>query len=294
VPLRSRRGRHRRQRKIVPMPTAVGTLAIVAAASGALTLSHSTGLALASEGAVAPVPALDEALSGLGSGLGMSVSASGSSGAAMAGGAATTLGASGGPMSVSRVVSPVAEVSLAEAELAAAAERDRVRAVLAARKAAAERAARAQKRAEAAAAKAAAARAQRLARAYSVPTEDFRITAGFGSAGRMWSNLHTGLDFAAPNGTPVYAVQSGTIAEAGYAGAYGNRIVLRADDGTVTWYCHLSAITVSSGRVTSGQRIGAVGATGNVTGSHLHFEVRPGGGDPVDPMSWLRAKGVGL
>ncbi|MDX6328005.1 MAG: hypothetical protein QOI83_388, partial [Streptomycetaceae bacterium] len=56
--------------------------------------------------------------------------------------------------------------------------------------------------------------------------------------------------------------------------------------------CHQSSMIVTSGKVTTGQTIGRVGATGNVTGPHLHLEVRPGGGAPIDPMPWLRAKGL--
>ncbi len=63
-------------------------------------------------------------------------------------------------------------------------------------------------------------------------------------------------------------------------------------DGTEIWYCHLSAITTASGSVTPGTVLGKVGATGNVTGPHLHLEVRPGGTAPIDPLPWLQAHGV--
>ena len=103
-------------------------------------------------------------------------------------------------------------------------------------------------------------------------------------AGGLWSSNHTGLDFAAPTGTPIFAVANGVITETGYAGAYGNQTVETLDDGTEIWYCHQSAIGVNVGR--PGHRWPAdrrVGSTGNTTGPHLHLEVRPGGGDPVDP-----------
>ncbi len=126
-----------------------------------------------------------------------------------------------------------------------------------------------------------------------LPTTGYRLTARFGQAGGRWVNNHTGLDFAAPTGTPIVAVAGGTITGVGWAGAYGNRTVETLEDGTELWYCHQSAIQVKPGQeVTSGQRIGLVGATGNVTGPHLHLEVRPGGGDPVDPYQALVHHGL--
>ncbi|WP_240667359.1 M23 family metallopeptidase [Streptomyces luteoverticillatus] len=127
---------------------------------------------------------------------------------------------------------------------------------------------------------------------FTLPVASYTLTAGFGQAGNMWSANHTGEDFAAPTGTPVKAVGGGTVTQAGWAGAYGYRVVLTLDDGTEVWYCHLSSMVVTSGKVGTGTVIGRVGATGNVTGPHLHLEVRPGGGAPVDPLSWLRGRGL--
>ena len=119
--------------------------------------------------------------------------------------------------------------------------------------------------------------------------------SGFGQSDSLWSQLHTGQDFTAPTGTPVAAVGSGTITSAGWAGAYGYRVVETLADGTEVWYCHLSVIGVGSGEVTAGQLIGRVGATGsNVNAPHLHLEVRPGGGEPVDPAAWLGQHGLAL
>ena len=113
----------------------------------------------------------------------------------------------------------------------------------------------------------------------------YRISAGFGMAGSLWSSNHTGLDMSAPSGTPILAVANGVITETGYDGSYGNKTVQRLEDGTEIWYCHQTSFAVSPGdTVTGGQNIGSVGSTGNSTGPHLHVEVRPGGGDPVDPM----------
>jgi murein DD-endopeptidase MepM/ murein hydrolase activator NlpD len=131
-------------------------------------------------------------------------------------------------------------------------------------------------------------------RDWVLPVKKFRITAGFGSGGRLWSSSHTGTDFAAPSGTPVMAVGAGEIVKAGSAGAYGNRIIIRHEDGTETWYCHLSRIAQRSGSVGAGEVIGNVGSTGNSTGPHLHLEVRPDGGDPVNPRTWLRSHGLSV
>ncbi|MEV0281734.1 M23 family metallopeptidase [Streptomyces sp. NPDC050610] len=128
--------------------------------------------------------------------------------------------------------------------------------------------------------------------AYTLPVGSYTLTAGFGQSGDMWSANHTGQDFAAPTGTPIKAVHGGTITQAGWAGSYGYRTVLTLDDGTELWFCHQSSIAVNSGKVQAGDVIGRVGATGNVTGPHLHLEVRPGGGTPVDPMAWLREHGM--
>ena len=121
----------------------------------------------------------------------------------------------------------------------------------------------------------------------------YHLTAGFGSCSGLWSHCHTGLDFAAPTGTPIHAVASGTITETSWAGAYGNRTVETLSDGTELWYAHQSAFGVTKGqKVRAGQVIGKVGATGNVTGPHVHLEVRPGGKDPVDPYKALTARGL--
>ncbi|MFB8239825.1 M23 family metallopeptidase [Kitasatospora purpeofusca] len=128
--------------------------------------------------------------------------------------------------------------------------------------------------------------------AIKLPVRDYRLSAHYGQSARYWAHLHTGLDFAADQGEPVYAVGQGTITSAGWAGAYGYRIVETLPDGTEIWYCHLSSIIKGSGKVLPGQQIGKVGATGNVTGAHLHVEVRPGGGAPVDPETWFEQRGV--
>jgi murein DD-endopeptidase MepM/ murein hydrolase activator NlpD len=127
---------------------------------------------------------------------------------------------------------------------------------------------------------------------WTLPLSGYRLTATFGQYG-LWSSYHTGLDFAAPTGTPINAVANGVVTSTGYDGAYGNKTVVTLEDGTEIWYCHQTTIDVSVGEaVAAGDHLGTVGSTGNVTGPHLHLEVRPGGGDPVDPYDALVANGV--
>jgi murein DD-endopeptidase MepM/ murein hydrolase activator NlpD len=121
----------------------------------------------------------------------------------------------------------------------------------------------------------------------------YQLTARFGDYSPLWSHFHTGLDFAAPTGTPIMAVAGGTITDTGYSGAYGNRTVETLADGTELWYCHQNEFGTSVGATVSpGQVIGYIGSTGNVTGPHLHLEVHPGGGDPVDPFTALEVHGL--
>jgi murein DD-endopeptidase MepM/ murein hydrolase activator NlpD len=121
----------------------------------------------------------------------------------------------------------------------------------------------------------------------------YHLTARFGDYSPLWSHFHTGLDFAAPTGTPIMAVAGGTITDVGYSGAYGNRTIETLADGTELWYCHQNSFGTSVGTVMRpGQVIGYIGSTGNVTGPHLHLEVHPGGGDPVDPFTALEVHGL--
>ncbi|WP_431952991.1 M23 family metallopeptidase [Actinacidiphila sp. bgisy167] len=122
------------------------------------------------------------------------------------------------------------------------------------------------------------------------------IGTPYHAASGLWSSgHHTGVDFVVPVGTPVHAAGAGTVVEAGWGGSYGNNVVIRHADGMYTQYGHLSSLRVSVGqRVFAGQQIGLSGATGNVTGPHLHFEARraPSYGSDVDPLAYLRSKGV--
>ncbi|MEU3609562.1 peptidoglycan DD-metalloendopeptidase family protein [Streptomyces sp. NPDC035033] len=132
---------------------------------------------------------------------------------------------------------------------------------------------------------------------YSAPVSA-DIGTRYGKPGSSWSSgYHTGVDFPVPTGTTVKAVADGRIVSAGWGGAYGYQIVVRHDDGRYSQYAHLSALSVREGqRVSGGQRIGRSGSTGNSSGPHLHFEVRtgPGYGSDIDPLAYLRARGVSI
>ncbi|CAL9424201.1 Glycyl-glycine endopeptidase ALE-1 [Streptomyces sp. enrichment culture] len=133
---------------------------------------------------------------------------------------------------------------------------------------------------------------------FVAPISGSYVSTGYQAGSSLWSSgSHTGVDFHAASGTSVHAVGSGTVVEAGWGGAYGNQVVIRMHDGTYTQYGHLSSIGVAVGQtVTPGQQIGLSGATGNVTGPHLHFEARTGAeyGSDIDPVAYLRAHGVNV
>jgi murein DD-endopeptidase MepM/ murein hydrolase activator NlpD len=100
---------------------------------------------------------------------------------------------------------------------------------------------------------------------------------------------HAGIDLAARTGTPVVAAGAGKVVRAGEASGYGNLVVVDHGNGTQTRYAHLDRVDVKVGDVLdAGQPLGAAGATGRVTGAHLHFEIRQDG-EPVDPAAMLRA-----
>ena len=108
------------------------------------------------------------------------------------------------------------------------------------------------------------------------------------------SAFHKGTDLAAACGTPVVAAASGTVEEAGYAGSYGNWILLENSGGIETGYAHNSELLVGVGdTVAAGDLIALVGSTGASSGCHLHFETRVEG-SPVDPEGFMSDLGVGL
>ena len=127
------------------------------------------------------------------------------------------------------------------------------------------------------------------------PVQGYRLTGRFGDTSSMWSSgVHTGLDFAAPAGTPIRSIAEGVVTKASYEGSYGYKTVVSLPGGGQVWYCHQDRLAVRKGqRLAPGQVLGYVGYTGNVTGAHLHMEVRYGD-KPVDPAAVLARQGVGL
>lgn len=117
----------------------------------------------------------------------------------------------------------------------------------------------------------------------------------FGKKGNMWaSGHHTGQDIVVGTGTPVHASAAGTVTIAGYYGSYGNHIIIDHGGGISTLYAHNSRIKVHVGaEVRKGQVIAFSGATGNVTGPHVHFEVRING-TPVDPRRYVNGAALNM
>ena len=129
-------------------------------------------------------------------------------------------------------------------------------------------------------------------RPWSLPVSGYHLTGRFGDADSLWATVHTGLDFAADEGTTIRSVASGIVTSVEYDGSYGERTVVTLRDGTEVWYCHQATQAVAVGQqVAAGEPIGTVGSTGNTTGPHLHLEVRPHGGEPVDPFVALSRHG---
>ncbi len=126
---------------------------------------------------------------------------------------------------------------------------------------------------------------------FALPVSQQGLSASFGQSGGMWMSVHTGIDFPVSYGTPVMAATDGTV-RTQYNSAYGNMAIVTAPDGTETWYCHLSSTKIRGGKVKAGDVIAYSGNSGNSTGPHLHFEVRPGGGSAIDPLAWLRSHGL--
>lgn len=109
--------------------------------------------------------------------------------------------------------------------------------------------------------------------------------------GYRWGRLHAGIDLAGPYGSPILAATDGCITYAGPESGYGEVMKITDWDGTETLYGHMSSFVRRSGCVKAGQVIARVGAEGDATGAHLHFEVHVGG-VPVNPIPFLAKRGL--
>ena len=118
------------------------------------------------------------------------------------------------------------------------------------------------------------------------------FTSDFGA---RWGTIHGGIDIANAIGTPIVAVMDGTVIDSGPASGFGNWIRIKHEDGTISVYGHMATLDVAVGQtVTAGQKIAGMGNLGFSTGPHLHFEVHPDGGGPIDPVPWLAERGITL
>ena len=127
-----------------------------------------------------------------------------------------------------------------------------------------------------------------------LPVDGARLTSTFGM---RWGTLHAGIDLAAPLGTPEHAAMDGVVLKAGPASGFGLAVYIQHANGDVTVYGHMEKILVTDGQVVrAGDTIALLGAEGEATGPHLHFEVHVGGimGQKIDPLPWLRERGVSI
>jgi murein DD-endopeptidase MepM/ murein hydrolase activator NlpD len=125
-----------------------------------------------------------------------------------------------------------------------------------------------------------------------LPIDGARMTTCFCM---RWGTMHWGIDLAAPKLTPEYAAEDGVVLRAGAASGFGQAVYILGVSGDVTVYGHMEKIMVEAGDVVSaGDTIALEGSRGQSTGPHLHFEVHKGGmdGKRIDPVAWLRARGV--
>jgi len=130
-----------------------------------------------------------------------------------------------------------------------------------------------------------AAKLEEQAHSWQLPMKTCVRTSSFGW---RWGRLHAGEDFAAEVGTNLVSMSTGTVTFAGPESGYGNIVKIRYWDGTITFYGHMSRVSVTQGEgVAPGEVVGQSGNTGESTGPHLHLEIHPGGGAAVDPLPWL-------
>ncbi|MFF9814174.1 M23 family metallopeptidase [Streptomyces sp. NPDC014006] len=219
--------------------------------------------------------------------------------AVLAAGLGVSVALGAGVAAAADVTSASTTATAVEAQAAAQAKAAQAAKTAAAAKAKAAAAAKQAAAKKAAAQKAA---AKKKAASWVPPVAHYTLSASFNQAGGMWSHRHSGQDFAVPLGTNVVAAHGGTVVKAGGNGAgdgpaYGNAIVIRHGNGTYSQYAHLSRIDVKIGQVVAtGQHIAKSGNTGNSSGPHLHFEIRktPNYGSAINPVAFLRAKGLSV
>jgi murein DD-endopeptidase MepM/ murein hydrolase activator NlpD len=132
---------------------------------------------------------------------------------------------------------------------------------------------------------------QAAADIWRLPLDEYTFTSPFGV---RWGQLHAGIDLAAPEGVPYKAIHAGVVTQAGYNGGYGYSITIRDKDGVEVIYAHSRRVIPHVGdQIKAGQVVGEVGSTGAAFGTHLHLEIHVGG-QPTDPIPYLRARGVDI
>ncbi|GAB3139763.1 hypothetical protein GCM10027290_09500 [Micromonospora sonneratiae] len=126
---------------------------------------------------------------------------------------------------------------------------------------------------------------------WRLPLHGYSFTSPYGL---QWGKLHTGIDLAAPEGTPYQAISAGTVTKAGWYGGYGYCVIVKHADGSESIYGHSSKLLVKEGQqVKAGDQLGLVGSTGHAYGPQLHLEVHVNG-EPRDPVPWLQERGVDI
>ncbi|GGJ99477.1 hypothetical protein GCM10010123_31670 [Pilimelia anulata] len=132
---------------------------------------------------------------------------------------------------------------------------------------------------------------QQAADAWLLPVKGYHFTSPFGVVD---GKMHPGIDLAAPEGSTVRAVHAGTVKVARWMGAYGYTVVIDHGNGLESLYGHQSSLAVSEGQqVKAGDKVGLVGNTGLAYAPELYLEIRSGG-EAVDPIPFLEAKGVNI
>jgi murein DD-endopeptidase MepM/ murein hydrolase activator NlpD len=132
---------------------------------------------------------------------------------------------------------------------------------------------------------------QAAPKVWLLPMRQYNVTSLYGP---RWGRQHAGVDLAAPEGTPFYAVAAGRVILSRYNSGYGLNVWIDHGEGIVTVYGHASRLLVKEGQmVQAGERIALVGNTGHSFGAHLHFEVRINDRQ-TEPIAWMKKHGVDI